>query len=280
MPATEAILSIFALVWGAIWGSFLTVVIHRVPRHESILTPPSHCPHCGSPIRWYQNIPIISYLLLRGRCACCRAPISIRYPIVELTCAMLSLATWHTAAYNPLVPTLTTALVVFIFLFAFVMALVTITFIDLEHMIIPDVITLPAIAVGVLFNVLLGPLVMVSWVESLVGAVSGAGVIALVNLGYYAVTRRTGMGWGDSKLLAMVGAFLGWKSLMFVLLAASVQGLLYAAITLAAGSLPRDAQGGIRKVKIPFGPFLALAAMEWLYFCGWIQRGFFELFRM
>jgi len=280
MPLSDAMLSVFAFVWGAIWGSFLNVVIYRLPRGESILTPPSHCPSCGTRIPWYLNVPIFSYLVLGGRCASCKAAISVRYPLVELICAMLSLATWHSVVYNPLIPTLALALAVYVCLFAFVLGLVAITFIDLDHMIIPDVITLPAIGVGLVFSFVLGGYVLGSWFEAVIGAVGGAAFVGLINGGYYALTRKPGIGWGDAKLLAMVGAFLGWKSLVFVLLAGSLQGLLYAGISLVSGAMPRDEQGGIRKAKIPFGPFLALGAMEWLYFGGWIQKGFFEVFHM
>jgi leader peptidase (prepilin peptidase)/N-methyltransferase len=287
MPALEQLLAVFACVWGAVWGSFLNVVIYRLPRGQSLITPPSHCPSCDERIRWYQNVPVLSYVLLGGKCASCRAPISVRYPLVELTAACLSLAAWFTAAYNPLVPDLPTALALYAFLFLFVMALVAVTFIDLEFLIIPDSISLPGIPIALTFATLLGQFIGNDLVSGLVGAASGAGLVALVIGLYYLATKQVGMGWGDAKLMAVVGGFLGWRSLFFVFLAGSLQGLLYAGVMLVAtrgkpGPAPGDeeAPGSLRKVKIPFGPFLAIGALEWLFFAGSIEAVFSDWFGM
>lgn len=311
MVGLPTVLAVSAFAWGAIWGSFLNVVIYRLPRGESLLTPPSHCPECQSLIRWYQNIPIVSYVALGGRCAGCRTAISVRYPLVELVTAMLSLAAWQAVAYNPLVPSLTIALGIFAFHFLFVAALVAITFIDLDTMLIPDVISLPMVAVGLLYGVAAGQYYNVVWLDSLLGAAAGAGLIAAVILGYLLLTGQEGMGWGDAKLMAFIGAFLGWAAIPFVLLVGSLQGLLYAGLTLAlGGTLPEDpddieaakeaeAEGmveveepeavgtppastphPVRKLKVPFGPFLALAAMEWLFFSHWIGQLFQDIFRL
>jgi len=263
MPPIETFLSVLALIWGAVWGSFLNVVIWRLPRGQSVLHPPSHCPHCGHNIAWYQNVPVLSYIFLGGKCAHCKEGISIRYPLVELTAAALSLAVWHHVLYNPYVPSLEAAGVTFIFLFFFVMGLVAITFIDLEHMIIPDVISLPSVLLGLVFNFVFGDYSRVSWLDSGIGVAVGSGVIAIVILAYRGVTGRQGMGWGDAKLMAMLGAFLGWRALPFVLLAGSIQGLLYA---LASYPSLRSQGQGLRLAQIPFGPFLALAGLEWLFF--------------
>lgn len=323
MVALPTVMAVAAFAWGAIWGSFLNVVIHRLPRGDSLLTPPSHCPECQTPIRWFQNIPILSYLALGGRCASCRAGISVRYPLVELVTAMLTLAAWQAVAYNPLIPSLTIALGLFAFHFLFVAALVAITFIDLDTMLIPDVISLPMLAVGLFYGYAAGQYFNVFWLDSLIGAGAGAGIIALVILAYLLLTGQEGMGWGDAKLMAVIGAFLGWTAIPFVLLVGSLQGLLYAGLTLAlGGTLPEDpddveaaeaaaleaaemADGGegaesgpggvvegageadeptpnrpMRKLKVPFGPFLALAALEWLFFSHWIGQLFQDIFRL
>ena len=277
MPPLELLLSILAFMWGAIWGSFLNVVIHRLPLGQSVLTPPSHCPQCKSNIRWYQNVPILSYLFLGGKCANCKINISVRYPLVELVAATLSLAVWHSVVFNPFIPSLQVAAVCFVLLFFFVMALVAITFNDLEHMIIPDVISIPAVAIGLVFNLVMGPYTRVTWIDSLIGIGAGGGVIAMFIVGYYLITKRAGMGWGDAKLMAMLGAFLGYKCLLFVLLAGALQGLAYAGCAYAA---LRKQEGGFGKAKIPFGPFLALAGLEWFFFSATIETWFFTLFRV
>lgn len=344
MSGLEALLSLSAFVWGAVWGSFLNVVIHRLPRGESVLAPPSHCPFCRKPIRWYHNVPIFSYVVLGGKCADCRVPISVRYPLVELVAAMLSLAVWQVAAYNPLIPSLGLALTNFVFLFCFVMSLVAITFIDLDEMIIPDVITFPLLLCGLVYSLVMEPFRDVTFVETLIGALVGSRVITLFIVFYLVVRGRRGMGWGDMKLMGMLGAFLGWKSLNFILLAGPLQGILYTIPSLVrdAGQgkrgreegsgdtaldekverppihilflvvlLPEllylpdrmvakifgeaEADGGTQAGEkaesvdeelprsgrlIPFGPFLALAALEWLFFAGWIQDAFYAIFRL
>ncbi len=317
MISLPTVMATAAFAWGAIWGSFLNVVIHRLPRGESLLTPPSHCPECEAAIRWYQNIPILSYIALGGRCAGCKSGISVRYPLVELVTAMLTLAAWQAIAYNPMVPSITIALGVFAFHFLFVAALVAITFIDLDTMLIPDVISIPMLGVGLLYGFAAGQYFNVLWMDSLIGAAAGAGIITVVILGYLLLTGQEGMGWGDAKLMAFVGAFLGWTAIPFVLLVGSLQGLLYAGLTLAlGGTLPEDpddieaaeaeaeAQAAalaespeseesdieepdaaldsrpVRKLKVPFGPFLALAALEWLFFSHWIGQLFQDIFRL
>lgn len=276
MEGIEPVLSVMAFVWGAIWGSFANVAVHRLPLGESLVSPPSHCPHCQARITWTQNIPILSYLFLGGKCGSCKTNISIRYPLIELVVATLTLAAWATVSANPFIPELSIALAMFLFLFVFLLALVVITFIDLEHMIIPDVISLPCIALGIAYNAIFGAFTGVSWLSSSIGAAAGAGVIALVIVVFLLVTRKEGMGWGDAKLLAMLGAFLGWKSLFFILLAGSIQGILYAVPWYLMG----NKEEGFRSSRIPFGPFLAIAGMEWLFFSHWIEGLFQSLFAL
>ncbi len=232
---------------GAVIGSFLNVVIFRLPDPaSSIAFPPSHCPRCSTPIRWYDNIPMLSYLLLRGRCRACRQPISPRYPLVELCMACLSMALY--ARFGPGLA--------FVCYFPFLAALLAIIFIDIDHQIIPDVISLPGIVLGFagsFFNPL------VSWQQSALGILIGGGLLYTIALAYMLLTRREGMGGGDIKLLAMIGAFLGWQSLLYVIFASSLIGSV-------VGIAVMRIQGKGSRTRIPFGPFLALAAMSYLFF--------------
>jgi leader peptidase (prepilin peptidase)/N-methyltransferase len=202
----DLIFPLFALVTGMVVGSFLNVCICRLPRDESVVFPPSHCPQCDYLIRWYDNIPLLSYLLLRGRCRGCGTRISIQYPLVELLNGLLTLALFLRFG-----PTLA-----FLVLFLFCSALVVITFIDLEHQIIPDEISLPGIVIGFICSFFLPGH---SWLNSLLGILLGGGSLLLVAYAYQWLTGKEGMGGGDIKLLAMMGAFLGWKSILFIVFA-------------------------------------------------------------
>lgn len=249
-------------VFGLIVGSFLNVCIYRLPRELSIIRPGSACPSCNTPIKPWQNIPLLSYLFLRGRCAHCGEPISIRYPFVELMNGLFYLLVlrhfgfgWH-----------------LLFLFAFTSAMLVITFIDLDFQIIPDAVTLPGIVVGLIgaafflpdpFSVFhLGPhtsvlrLPAVGFVNSLVGLFLGGGLFYLI-----AVLSRGGMGGGDIKMMAMVGAFMGWKSVFLTTFLGSLTGSLIGIFLMVA-------KGKGRKTKIPFGPFLALGALTTLFLGG------------
>ena len=222
-----------AFVWGALWGSFLNVVIHRLPRGESLVRPASHCPACGHPVRPWDNVPLLSWLVLGGRCRDCRERISPRYPLVELMGAVLSAALYaRYVLYGPSQPWLAN-LAPYLIFFAFSAALVAVIFIDLDRQIVPNEITLGGAAVGLLVTFLLPG---VAWWESLLGIVLGGGFVVLVNAGYARLRGMQGMGMGDAKLLAMIGAFLGYRSLLFVLLVASLLGLL---AVLLLGSLRR-----------------------------------------
>jgi leader peptidase (prepilin peptidase) / N-methyltransferase len=227
-------------------GSFLNVCIYRLPLDLSIVSPRSFCPQCRAPVRGYDNIPLLSYLLLRGRCRNCGAPISWRYPLVEaITGAFAVVLFWKFG--------LTLGFFAF---FAFTAALIVITFIDMDHRIIPDVISLPGIGMGFLLSFFLpNP----SWVESLIGLLAGGGSLYLVAIAYEALTKREGMGGGDVKLLAMIGAWLGWKAVLFTLFFASLSGTL-----IGGGAMLLQKQG--RQYAIPFGPFLAFGALAYLFF--------------
>lgn len=279
-------LQIYAFVWGAVWGSFINVVVHRLPLGASLVYPPSACATCGTGIRWFDNIPILSYLLLRGRCRACGAGYSARYMLVELICGVLSLALFRSLALpiealDPLVD----AAWQWLWLQTFVYGLIAITFIDLEHLYIPDEISFGGLVIGIAgahFLPVDAPQ------DHTLGALAGAGFLGLVWLIGWIVYRREAMGLGDVKLLAMIGAFVGWQALPFVLFAAAIQALvatllarIYTAVTGKASGLTlttaeldaRFDEEGLydddgSHTALPFGPFLALAGLEALFFGG------------
>jgi leader peptidase (prepilin peptidase) / N-methyltransferase len=229
-----------AAAFGAIVGSFLNVCIHRLPRGGSIVWPSSACPHCRRELSWYENIPVLSWLVLRARCRTCRGPISIRYPFVEaLTSALFVLAWWY---YGP-GPLLASRLV-------FGCTLIVLFAIDLEHQLLPNAITLPGIVVGFAFSVFTEP----GWVSSLVGIAIGFGILYLVALAYFTLRHEEGLGMGDPKMLAMVGAFLGWKLTLLTLMFGSLVGSAIGLSLIAAGR-------GTMKYALPFGCFLAVGAV-------------------
>lgn len=234
----------FQLVLGAAIGlcigSFLNVVIYRVPIGQSIATPPSRCRKCGYQLQWYDNIPVLSWLFLRGRCRKCGVGVSIQYPIVELiTGALFVLVIWMT----PPGPLLATRLIL-------VCILIALFGIDLEHQILPNAITLPGIAIGVLLSLIAPP----GWKDALIGVLLGGGVLYAVAGAYYLWRREEGMGMGDVKMLAMIGAFLGWKAVLVTLVLSSFAGAI---IGLALMALQR----GTMKFALPFGTFLAIGAI-------------------
>jgi leader peptidase (prepilin peptidase)/N-methyltransferase len=229
---------------GLVIGSFLNVCIARIPAGGDLWRPGSACPNCRTPIRWYDNVPVLSFLLLRGRCRACRRPISWQYPVVEIVTAVLFVLAYARFGVGP---DLLVALVL-------VSVLIAVTGIDLKHQIIPDVITLPAIPAGFLANLLTG---RVSWSESLLGILVGGGTFFVI-----IVVSRGGMGGGDMKLGGMLGAFLGWKVTLLVLLIAVLAGGAVATAFLVTGTRGR-------KDPVPFGPFLALGAVAGVF---WGER--------
>ena len=197
-------------IWGLLIGSFLNVCIHRLPLKQSIVFPPSRCPACGHGLAWYENVPVLSYAALGGRCRACRAPISIRYPIVEaLTGAMF---VWHWWVFGP-TPLFAVRL-------AFACALIVLFAIDLDHQILPDVITLPGIAIGFLASWFVppGPLL------SVLGILAGGGLLWGIAELWFRLRHVEAMGFGDVKMLAMVGAFLGVKLVLVTFVLASFVG--------------------------------------------------------
>ena len=243
----------FVFVMGAMVGSFLNVCILRMPEEGmSVIYPPnSHCPQCHAQIHWYDNIPIISYLFLRGRCRSCHLSISIQYPLIELLTAIMAIAVLKRFGLQ------WASLVIFIL----VAGLIVITFIDLAHWIIPDEISLSGIPIGVAASFFIGAPHFPTWQNSVWGAVIGGGSLLAISLFYEYILKRPGMGLGDVKLPAMLGAFLGWKSLFLVVLLASIQGLLVGASLYFLGwqpELPYDdwedeeKTEDVRKLKVSY----------------------------
>ncbi|MCE5264895.1 MAG: prepilin peptidase [Deltaproteobacteria bacterium] len=236
---------IFTLA-GAAVGSFLNVCIARIPESLSIVTPASRCPKCGHPIRFYDNVPVVSFLILGGRCRDCRAHISLRYPLVELLTAVFAWFIFQRFGPTP----------AFFAVFIFVCTLIVISFIDFDHQIIPHALTLGGIPVFAALAVLF---MGITLVDAFLGIMIGAGTLYFVAVYYEALTGREGMGGGDVNLLAMLGAFLGWKSLLFILLASSLLGAVVGLAFIVF-------RGKDMKYAVPFGPFLCLAAAIYLFF--------------
>lgn len=237
---------IIIFVFGAVIGSFLNVVILRLPESdESIVHPSSHCPGCKEPLKWYDNIPLLSYFFLRGKCRKCGQNISWQYPVVELLSAVLALTLWIFYPWH-----------IFVIRYIFVCALLVIIWIDIRYQIVPDLITIPGILLGFCLA-FLNPVLY--WFDSALGIVMGGGIFYLVALCYYLLTKRQGMGGGDIKFMAMIGAFLGWQSLPFVIFASSLMGSLVGLVAMA-----KQKKGG--QTVIPYGPFLAVAALMYIFF--------------
>lgn len=240
------ILKFFLFVVGACVGSFLNVCIWRLPREESIVKPWSHCPHCNHKLAWYDNIPFLSYLILRGRCRYCKHPISFRYFMVELITASLFLGFFWYFGLS----------LIFLIYTALACALIVVTFIDLRHRIIPDEITISGLILGLIISFCYPPLHSsaihrLSILHSVLGALIGGGVIYLTGIAGNFIFKKESMGGGDVKLLAMVGAFLGWKLALLTLFSACIFGSII--------GLPLRIW---RKVElIPFGPFLSIGAI-------------------
>jgi leader peptidase (prepilin peptidase)/N-methyltransferase len=231
---------VMAGVFGGLIGSFLNVCIYRLPLGKSIVWPRSACPGCRRELAWYENIPILSYAALGGRCRTCRVTISPRYPIVEgLTAAMFAFALWY---YGPSL--------LFASRVLFGCALIVLFAIDLEHHLLPNMITLPGILVGFAFSLFTDP----GWRDALIGIVLGGGVLWLIAEGYYRIRHEEGLGMGDVKMLAMVGAFIGWKLTLMTLMMASFAGSIVGLVLIAS-------RRGNMKYALPFGTFLAMGAV-------------------
>jgi leader peptidase (prepilin peptidase) / N-methyltransferase len=288
----EIALLAMAAVFGAIWGSFLNVCIARIPRGMSVVSPPSHCFACGARVRARDNIPVLSYFILRGRCRDCGARFSARHALVEaLTGTLAALVLWSFALDAPGVP-LGVRVARFAVYFAFAAVLVVLTFIDIDTKRLPDIITLPSILVFFLAGFATGE---VPWLERAIGAVAGYALVRLIADVYYYSTGREGLGLGDGKLLAVMGALLGWKALPAIVCAASFVGIVVSVPILVAqrrrqakagpspaAAAPAGAAAGaeaaatsqapapavpvsLRRSEVPFGPFLSACALAYLF---------------
>lgn len=246
-------------IFGTLLGSFANVIIYRLPSGQSVVTPRSRCKSCGHLIPWYYNIPIFSWILLRGRCGSCRASFSIRYPLVEFIMGVLFLLLyqhfdfqWVTLEYG-----------------LFIFGLIVVTFIDFDHYLLPDVFTLSGMVVG-LMGAALNP--EREFLDSLFGLLMGGGFLWLVAYLYWIIRKEEGMGGGDIKLLGWIGAVLGWKSIPFVILISSVSGSVIGIVMMLKNK-------GNLKTVIPFGPYIVLGALIYLFgdenFTQWYTRVLF-----
>jgi leader peptidase (prepilin peptidase) / N-methyltransferase len=247
MPWThEPLVILITFVFGAMWGSFLNVLIYRLPREISVVKdPPSTCPKCDTPIRWFDNVPIVSWLALRARCRTCKNPISIRYPLVEAAAGCLSvfaLLRWGISVAG-----------IEVLIFSWVS--LALCLIDYDHQILPNTLTYPSIVLGLVCSCFGG---YTEWLDSLLGAVVGALLPTLVIVIYKVWRGIEGMGWGDVKYLAAIGSVVGLQGVVGVLVIAATVGALFGLGMIAMGR-------GSGKTELPFGTFLALAVIFWLY---------------
>ena len=248
---------VFTFIFGLCIGSFLNVCIYRIPASKSISYPRSSCTSCNELIPFYDNIPVLSYLFLRGKCRFCREPISLRYPVIELLTGLFALITFLKYGLS------LEALIYFVF----IAALLVITFIDIDHQIIPDLISLPGIPIFFLASFVLS---QINWLDSLIGILVGGGSLFLVAWIYSLITHKEGMGGGDIKLLAMIGAVIGWKGVLFTIFVASAVG------TLAGILVMLKSRKGMR-LKIPFGPFLAIGGIAYIFLGPQLINWYFQL---
>ena len=280
MPADlVCVLGCFSAVLGACIGSFLNVCIWRIPRDESVVAPRSHCPACNRLIPWYLNIPVLSWLLLRGRCRWCRQPISARYIGVELLTAVLFCIVFLQYAFESpmlgMVPLVDAALIPVYWIF--LAALVCGTFVDLDHMILPDSVTIGGMIAGPVFSALVPAMHhgATVWYDGLlksgIGEIAGFGLLFLVAVLGEKVFKKEAMGFGDVKLMGAVGAFLGWQAVLFVLIVGSLAGSVVGVTLILLKKT--ELQG-----RIPFGPYLSLGALIWVFWGQRILDGYIDIF--
>ncbi len=264
-------ITILIFIFGACVGSFLNVVIFRLPEKKSIVFPGSHCPACKNEIPFYLNIPILSYLALMGKCRYCSTPISLRYPAIECLTGGLSLLLVHKFGLG--LPML--------FWFIFGCVLIVVSFIDLDHQIIPDSISIPGIFIFASSAVFIPDM---TWTLVLTGILTGGGLLYAVALGYYLLRGQQGMGGGDIKLLAMIGAATGVKGVLFTIFAGSVLGTaggITAIIWGKSRNIRRDSQRNSQRdlrFKIPFGPFLSISALTYVLWGEQLIYWYFSIF--
>jgi leader peptidase (prepilin peptidase) / N-methyltransferase len=245
-------------IYGALLGSFANVIIYRLPLGESVVKPRSHCRNCRNMVAWFDNIPIVSFLMLRGRCRHCQAQFSWRYPLVEFLMGLIFCALYLHLGFSFFL------LEAIIFSFG----LVTVSFIDLDHMILPDVFTLSGIVIG-LVGAAINPDRTI--VEALIGVLAGGGFLWAISTIYFLLRKQEGMGGGDIKLLAWIGAVLGWQSVPFVILSSSLFGTLVGLVVMSR------TKGGMQ-TAIPFGPYLALGALFFIFGGSQLAHAYISLF--
>ncbi|WP_299983547.1 prepilin peptidase [Desulfobacula sp.] len=238
---------LFVFIVGACIGSFLNVCIYRIPENNSIITPGSFCPNCNKNIPFYYNIPILSYVFLMGRCKFCKHPISIRYLLIEALTGIFALLLFHKFGLTPAMA----------YWFVFISVLITISFIDIDHQIIPDIISLPGILIFASSFCFLPEMTIK---DALLGILAGGGSLYAVALFYYLLKKQEGMGGGDIKLLAMIGAATGIKGVIFTIFAGSLFGTIFGILIMVYTKIADT------KLRIPFGPFLSLGVILYIFF--------------
>ncbi|MBV8757035.1 MAG: prepilin peptidase [Deltaproteobacteria bacterium] len=260
---------VFAVVLGLLWGSFANVCIYRwapsdeFPNGRSVVAPGSHCFACKTPIKWYDNVPLVSWLWLRGQCRNCKAPFSARYLLVEaITGALFGVAWWFTVGPGGMLETMEMRLIRFAIMAAFVFVMVVVTFIDIDTKLILDKLTYPAIVIFYGASYLLPER---RWYDGLVGIAIGYGLPWLIGELYFRIRKREGLGLGDAKLLALVGALLGWKGVLATLFGGSMLGTVLESVKLL-----RRGEGSMTS-ELAFGPYLAAAAVFYLFAEPWIE---------
>jgi leader peptidase (prepilin peptidase)/N-methyltransferase len=258
----DPVLLAFVFLFGISFGSFFNVLIYRLPAQKSLLKPPSHCPKCKNKIRFYDNVPLLSFLILRGKCRHCGARISWRYPAVEILAGILVVLAIYRFGFS--IKGFEAALLSLLF--------VPIFFIDLEHWIIPDSLDLPWIPIGLAAGFLPGA--FVNWSGALIGALVGGGVFFLIMWLGKIVFKKEAMGFGDVKLAAMLGAFMGWKNLLLVLIMASFLGSLVGVALIIVSRKQEQ-----RATSVPFGPFLVTATLIAIYFGDGIISAYLNFIR-
>ena len=244
----DPVILILVFLFGISFGSFLNVLIYRLPLKKSLVNPPSECPECGSRVKFYDNIPIVSYIILGGKCRYCKKNISLRYPLIEILSGLLTVFAIYSFGIS--VSGIEATYLSLIFLAIF--------FIDLDHTIIPDVFTIPGIIIGIAVSFLPGS--MVGWKQSLIGIAVGGGAFMLVGILGQIIFKKEALGFGDVKYAAMVGAFLGWKNLILMLIVASFLGSI-----IGISLIYLSGKKG-KSTYIPFGPFLTVGAWIAMYF--------------
>lgn len=252
------IMHVLTFIIGLCLGSFMNVCIYRLPLSKSIVTPRSMCPGCNNFIKFYDNIPVLSYIFLGGKCRNCNIPISFRYPMVEIISGLAALSCFIKFGLS----------IEGLVYFAFASSLIVITFIDIDHKIIPDVISLPGIPIGLLLASFVLP--SMNFKESIIGILAGGGSLFAIAWIYSLITKKEGMGGGDIKLLAMIGSLTGWKGVLFTIFIASATG------TLAGIAVMLKTKKGV-KLAVPFGPFLSIGAILYILFGTEIISWYFSL---